>query len=473
MNLKSKNNTETNVHELIMEVTPEEFNQAVNAVFKKESRRMNIPGFRKGKAPRAFIEKYYGDSVFYEAALDHMQQELITNAVDQSELEVVAIRDLDVEEIGKETGVVIKVTAVTKPEVQVKDYKKLPVTREIVTVSEEEVDAEIDRVRERNARMIQVERPAEDGDITVIDYEGTLDGEPFDGGTGENHELALGSGQFIPGFEEQVIGHSVDEEFDVPVTFPEDYHAEDLAGKEAVFHVKLHEIKMKELPELDDEFVKDVSEFDTVEAYREDLKKHELEHKEEHAKQEMENELLEALIKKTEAVIPQEMISREVNEIIQDFAQRLQSQGMSLEMYMQYTGMDMEKMREQYQQQAENQILLRLGLGKIADLEGFVPEDEEIESEYQRLSERYKMPLEKLQSMVSKENVIGDLKNQKALDFIKNEADLTEITTEEKMRIAAEKDAASAAEPEAETKEEELFIDEAAISEDDSEGDAE
>ena len=317
MNLKATNNVETNKYELEIEVTSEEFNQAINEVYKKESKKMNIPGFRKGKAPRAFIEKYYGDEVFFEAAVDHLYRPMVMEAVEKSELKVISIGEFKIDEIGKEKGILCKLNVVVKPEVKIDGYKGIEVTKEPVAVTEGDIDAEIERVRERNSRMVNVDdRAAENGDITVIDFDGYVDGKQFDGGKAENYELTLGAGQFIPGFEEQIIGHAIEEEFDVSVKFPEDYHAEELKGKDATFKIKLHEIKMKELPEVDDEFVKDVSEFDTVSEYRNDLEKHLLEQRQKAADSDAENQMVDAIIEKVDAVIPEEMIENEIDEMI-------------------------------------------------------------------------------------------------------------------------------------------------------------
>ena len=269
MNLKATNNVETNKYQLQIEVTPEEFNKTLDAVFKAESKKLNIPGFRKGKAPRAFVEKYYGEEVFFDAAVDRLYRSIVMEAIDQSKLEVVSIGDFKIDEISKAAGVQCTLTVITKPEASIEGYKGIEVTREPVVVTEGDINSELERVRERNSRMITVEgRAAENGDIAVIDFDGYVDDKQFDGGQAENYELTLGAGQFIPGFEDQIVGHSTGEDFDVNVTFPEDYHAEELKGKAAVFKIKLHELKTKELPEVDDEFVKDVSEFDTLEEYK-------------------------------------------------------------------------------------------------------------------------------------------------------------------------------------------------------------
>lgn len=433
MELKSAKNVETNKSELEIQVSPEELNAAINAVYKRESKKMNIPGFRKGHAPRAFIEKYYGEEVFFEAAVDHLYRSMVMDAIEKSELQVIAVGDFKINEIGKDKGIEATLTVVTKPEAKIEGYKGIEVTREPVVVTEGDIDHEIEHVRERNSRIITVEdRAAENGDIAVIDFDGYVDDKQFDGGKAENYELTLGAGQFIPGFEEQVAGHKTGEEFDVNVTFPEDYHAEELKGKPAVFKIKLHEIKKKELPEVDDEFVKDVSEFDTLEEYRKDLEKTLLDRREKAADAELENQLVEAVIAKTEAEIPSEMVENEVDEMINSFAYRLQSQGLKLETYLKYTGMTTENLREQYQEQAANQVKLRLGLETIAKLEDIKPTEEETEEEYKKLSESYSMSLEDVKRVVSVEGLNADIANRKVVEFLKENAKITEPAKEEK-----------------------------------------
>lgn len=433
MNLRSNINVETNKYELELEVTAEEFNDAINAVFKKESKKMNIPGFRKGKAPRAFVEKYYGEEVFFEAAIDHLYRSMVTEAIDKSELQVVSVSKFDIEEASKANGLLCKITVVVKPEVAIKDYKGIEVEKAPAVITEADVDAEIERMRERNSRMVNIDdRATENGDIVVLDFDGYVDGKPFDGGKSENYELTLGAGQFIPGFEEQVVGHKIDEAFEVNVTFPEDYHAEELKGKEAVFKIKLHEIKKKELPELDDEFVKDVSEFDTLAEYRADVENHLKEHKEKDVEADAENQMIDKIIEKVEAEIPEEMIESEVDEIINSFSYRLQSQGLNLETYLKYTGMTTDMMREQYKTQAEKQVKVRLGLEKIAELEDIKASEEEIEAEYVKMSENYNMPVENVKNLVNAQQVGADLANQKVVDFVKENAVFTEKKEEKK-----------------------------------------
>lgn len=433
MNVKATNKVETNRYELELEVSAEEFNEAINAVYKRESKKMNIPGFRKGHAPRAFIEKYYGEEVFYEAAVDHLYRPMVMEAVEKSGLQVISIGEFKIDEIGKEKGLLCKLNVVTKPEASIEGYKGIEVFKEPVVVSQGDIDQEIERVRERNSRVIHVEdRAAANGDIVTIDFDGYLDGKQFDGGKAENYELTLGAGQFIPGFEDQVVGHTIGEEFDISVTFPEDYHAEELKGKPVVFKIKLHEIKMKELPEVDDEFVKDVSEFDTLEEYRKDIEQKLLSQREKAADADVENQLVEAVIEKVQADIPDEMVENEVDEIINSFAYRLQSQGLKLETYLKYTGQTTDDLRTQYKPQAERQVKVRLGLEKIAELENLKPTEEETEAEYQKLADSYGMPLESVKNLVTVEGINGDIQNQKAIDFIRENAVIQEAKDEEK-----------------------------------------
>lgn len=445
MNLNGKNNTETNRYELELEVSAEELDNAINAVFKKESKKMNIPGFRRGKAPRAFIEKYYGEEVFYDAAIKHLYRAMVNEAIDQSEMDIVSVADFDVTEISKANGMKAKITVVVKPEVQISGYKGIAATKVPVTVTEDEVNAEIEKVRERNARLVDIDsRAAENGDQVTIDFEGFVDGVAFEGGKGEHHDLILGEIRFIPGFEEQIVGHNADEEFEINVTFPEDYQAEELKGKDAVFKIKLHQIKKKELPDLDDEFVKDVSEFDTLADYKADIEKNLTEQKQQQADSDTENQLIDAVIEKVEAEIPEEMVQNEIDEIINNMAYRLQSQGLNLETYLKYTNMTTDDLRAQYHEQAEKQVKVRLGLEKIAVLEDIKATEEEVEEEYKKIAETYNMASEDVKNMVSAETVGHDIENRKVVEFIRENAVITEKKPEEEPeeeKPAAEKPA--------------------------------
>ena len=423
MNLKATNKTETNKYELEIEVPAEDFNKAIDEVFKTEGKKITIPGFRRGKAPKAFIEKYYGESVFFEAAVDRLYRPALMDAVEASGLEVISIGQADITEVSKANGVQMKVTVVVKPEITIEGYKGIEASKKKVEVTDEDVSAELAKVQDRNSRMVTVEdRAALTGDTAVIDFEGFCDGEAFEGGKGENFELALGSGQFIPGFEDQIVGHETGEEFEISVKFPEEYQAENLKGKDATFKIKLHEIKRKELPVLDDEFAKDVSEFDTLDAYKQSIREKLQNDREKSAEADVENQILEALIEKVEGEIPEEMYDNEVEESINSFAYRLQSQGLNLETYLKYTGMTTDSLKEQFRPQSEKQVKLRLALEKIGANEGLEPTAEELDAEYEKLAKMYEMEVDKIKNIVAEAQVKGDLQSQKAVDFVKENA---------------------------------------------------
>ena len=433
MSLKSSNQVEPNRYQLEVEVDADTFEKAVNQAFHKQSKKISIPGFRKGKAPRAFIEKYYGEQVFYEDAINAVYPAALDQAVKEAGLEFIEDKiDFDVVKAGKD-GLDFKATITTKPDISIENYKGLEATKKAVSVTDADVDEEIKKVQDRDARMVTVEdRPAQNGDSVVIDFEGFLNGVPFEGGKAENHTLSLGSGQFIPGFEEQVVGHSTGEEFDVNVTFPEDYHAQELKGKPVVFKVKLHEIKKKELPEVDDDFVKDVSSFDTLAEYREDIRKKLLESREKAANDEMENQLIDKLVDLVKGEIPEAMYQNKINEDIRDFGYRLQSQGLDLQTYLKYTGKDKDSIRDSFRPQAERQVKVRLALEKIAKLEGIKPADEDIGKEYEKLAKAYEMDLEKVKGLVAKEDLAMDLAVEQAVKIVRDNAKVTEVKEEEK-----------------------------------------
>ena len=431
MSLKSSNKVETNRYELEISIDGAAFQDAIQKAYRKNVKRMNVPGFRKGHAPRSIIEKYYGEQVFYEDALNIVYPDAVESAVEEAGLELVGDKiDTDVTSIGKD-GVELKITVTVKPEVELGEYKGLEAQRPSAEATDADVDAEMNRLAERNSRMVTVEdRPAEKDDIVVIDFEGFVDGVAFEGGKGESYSLTLGSGQFIPGFEDQVIGHKTDEEFEINVTFPEDYHAEQLKGKAAVFKVKLHEIKKRELPVMDDEFAKDVSEFDTLAELREDTKKKIVERKEKEADNAVENQLIDKLIEGMKAEIPEVMFERRVDDNLRDFDYRLQSQGMNLDLYMQYTGSTEEDFRKNFRPQAERQVKVRLALEKIAELEKIVPTAEEIEAEYKRLAENYGVDVDRVKAAIPEKEVVKDLSVSKAVDLVKESAKVTEAKAE-------------------------------------------
>ena len=426
MSLKNAEKKENNRVELEIEVDAQTFAKAVDAAYKKDVRKINMPGFRKGKAPRALIEREYGSGVFYETAMNDLYPAALDEAIKASGYEYVEDKiDLDVVAVGKE-GLVFKATITVKPEVKVEGYKGLKANKPSSAVSDEDVQKELEHLQERNARMVSVDRPAEMGDTVTFDYEGFVDGVAFDGGKGEDHALVLGSGQFIPGFEEGLVGATVDGELDVNVTFPEEYHAAELAGKPAVFKCKIHKIEKKELPEIDDELIKDGTDFDTVEAFKEDAKKRIGEQREKAAQDAVDEQLVDGLIGCMTADIPDAMIENTINDRIQDFAYRLQSQGLSLEMYRQYTGMDDKAFRDSFREQAEKQVKVRLALEAVAKAEGIELSDEDIEAEYARFAEQYKMPVEQIRAAIPEKALREDLSVSKAMDVIKAAAVITE-----------------------------------------------
>ena len=451
MSLNSSTQVETNRWQLEVSVDANTFNTAVDHAYKKQKNRIVIPGFRKGKAPRAFIEKYYGPDIFYEDAINEVYPDALEEAVKESKLDMIQDKvDFDLVSADKENGLVFKATITVKPEISIQNYTGIPATRKSTEVTDEDVAAELARVQDRNSRMVTVEdRPAENGDVTDIDFEGFLDGEPFEGGKSENFSLRLGSNQFIPGFEDQIVGHNTGDEFDVNVTFPDDYQAEDLRGQSVLFKVKLHEIKKKELPALDDEFAKDVSEFDTLDEYKADLKKHLEERKQEQVKDDVDNQLIDKLVELVEGEIPPAMYMNKANDDLRDFGYRLQSQGLDLQTYLKYTGQDVQTMRANFLPQAERQVKLRLALEKIAALENLVASDEEIEDEYKKLAENYKMDVEKVKNLVASEDLAKDIAVEKAIDFVRNHANVTDAPAEEPKEEAAAEEAKPEETPEA------------------------
>ena len=441
MQLKSKTELETNRYELVGAIDAETFAEANTKAYKKGAAKMTIPGFRKGHAPRSIIEKMYGKEVFYEDALNILYPDAVKAILDQSELDLAGDRpEFELVSIGDE-GVEFKLKVTVKPQVTLDIYKGIKAERPSVAVSDEEVDAEIGRLQERNARVITVEgRAAQMGDTAVIDFEGFLDGTPFDGGKGESYPLELGAGQFIPGFEEQVVGHNAEDEFDVNVTFPEEYHAEELAGKPVVFKCKLHEIKGKELPVLDDEFAKDVSEFDTLDELKKDLRE-KLEHQKQHSADDaVEKQLIDAVIEGFHAEIPACMIELRIDESVREFDARLRSQHLDLKGYLQYTGMTIEAMRESMREGAERQVKLRLALETIAKLEKLDVTDEEVQKQYDNYVEMYKVGMEQVKAAIPEKEVRDDIACNKAIDLIKDSAEVTEAKEGDKP--AAKKPAA-------------------------------
>lgn len=420
--LKSSNKVETNVYEVEISIDAEAFEAAVQKAYLKQRKNITVKGFRKGKAPRAFIEKMYGEGIFYEDALEIIYPDAVSDAVKEADLSIVdAPFDLDVTEIGK-NGVEMKFKVTVKPDVKLGKYKGLKAVKPSVKVTADEVKAELARMQDQNSRMISVDdRPVQNGDTAVIDFEGFVDGVAFDGGKAENHELVIGSGSFIPGFEDQIIGHKTGEEFDINVTFPEDYQ-KDLASKDAVFKIKLHEIKFKELPALDDEFVKDVSEFDTLDELKKHIKSDLEEKKKADSDSAFTNALLEQVANGIEAEIPPVMIEKEAEEMAEEFAYRLQMQGLDLNTYLKYTGMDKDKLLENYKTPAENQVKLKLALEAVVKAENIEATESDLDAEYEKLAKAYNMEVDAVKKAVPPENLAGDIKSQKAIGLIKENA---------------------------------------------------
>lgn len=426
MEIISQNNTATNTTAIEFSFTAEEFENAISTAYNKRKKSITVPGFRKGKAPRKVIEAQYGESVFYDDAVNSLYNQNIVAVIDKTGLDVVDVENTEVVEVSKENGVKFKADIITKPVVEISDYKGLEVKKTTKTVDDAAVDAEIDKIRNRNARSISVEdRAAQIGDTAVIDFEGFLDGVAFEGGKGEKFPLELGSGSFIPGFEEQVAGKNIGEDFDVNVTFPEHYQAENLAGKPAVFKCKLHEIKGKELPNVDDEFVKDVSEFDTLDEYKADIKSKLEKTAADEASTNLDNALVDAIIGKMKAEVPQVMYQRRIDEIVREWSARNR---ISVEDYLKYTGVTMDQFRANFTEVAKRQVDLRLALEKIAELENITVSDEDVEKEYADMAEQYKMEADKIKAAVPADAIKNDLKIEKALDLVRDSAKIEEVT---------------------------------------------
>ena len=423
MALKDINKKEAaNAYELTVTVDGETFEKAINKVYKKQVKKINIPGFRKGKAPRHIIERMYGTEVFYDDAMQECYPDALYEAAKEKELEIVAVEKLEAIEAGKD-GFTFKTDILVKPTLTVDGYKGLEIEKKSTEVTDELVDAEIEKVRDRNSRMVVVEdRAAENGDTVVIDFEGFADGVPFEGGKAENYSLALGSGNFIPGFEEQVVGHSTGEEFTIDVTFPEEYQAEELKGKDAQFKIKLHEIKTKELPEVDDEFVKDVSDKETLDEYKAQLREEVAKRLTEEADKDVDNQISEKLIALATEEIPEAMFDNQASDMVRDFDMRLRSQGMDLNTYMQYMGTDVNGLKGMYRDEAEKRVKLRLVLEAIAKQENIEVTEADLDEEYGKMAEAYKMEADKVKAAVPADSLTEDLKVQKALELVKNNA---------------------------------------------------
>ena len=433
---------EKNMAKLTIEVSAQELEAAIQSAYQKNKSRISVPGFRKGKVPRQMIEKMYGKEIFYEDAANALIPGAYDKAMEECEESIVSSPKIEVVQIEAGKPFIFTAEVALKPEVKLGKYKGVKVDKEVITVTEEEVAAEIEKERENNARTIEVEgRAVEDGDIATIDFEGFVDGVAFEGGKGENYPLTIGSGSFIPGFEEQLIGKNKDEEVDVNVTFPEDYHAEELKGKEALFKVTVKEVKTKELPEVDDEFAAEVSEFETLAEYKEDIRKKLTEKKQKEARNAKEEAVITAIIEDSAMEIPDAMLETQQRQIVDEFTQRLQMQGISLEQYFQFTGLDAEKMLEQAKPQADRRIKSRLVLEAIVAAEKITVSDEDYEKEIERMAEVYNMEKDKVREMLgenetAKKQFMDDLAITKAADFVVSQAKETKKRASKKAEKA-------------------------------------
>ncbi len=441
MSLKETKNVATNRYELEIVVDGEKFRDAIKAAYQQNADKISIPGFRKGKAPFSFAEKYYGSEAFFEDALNLIYSDVVEEAIQESGLKVINDKmDFDMVSISKEDGVDFKVTLTTYPEIEIGKYKGLRAEKVIAKVEDSEIDAQVNSMAERNARMISVDdRAAAMGDTVTIDFEGFADGKAFEGGKSEGFALELGSGQFIPGFEDQIVDHKIGEEFDINITFPTEYGAEELAGKEAVFKIKLHEIKVRELPAIDDEFAKDVSEFDTLEELKADLKAKSLERKQKVADEEVENDLVQQIVDSIKGEIPEAMFENRLNQSVEEFAYRLQSQGLNLETYLQYTNASMDDFKSSFRPQAESQVKFRLALEKIVELEKIEATEEDINEQIAKMAKDYGMEEDQIRAAVPAEEIGKDLAVGKAIDFIKENAVITEVEAKTEKKPAAKK----------------------------------
>ncbi len=430
MNLISCEKLEKSMVELQFSIDAETFKAAVNNAFKREGKKYAIPGFRKGKAPRHMIEKMYGSDIFHYDAVNDLFPEAYEAAVKEAKIDVVGRPDPEVVSMSEADGVVLKVKVAVKPEVELGEYAGLTVTKEAKNVNEADVDAEVKRMQDRNGRLLTREGAAENGDTVDIDFEGFVDGKAFEGGKAEHYSLVLGSGSFIPGFEDQVVGHSAGEEFDVNVKFPEEYGAAELAGKDATFKIKLHEVKYKELPALDDDFAKDVSEYDTLDELKDSIRNNIKTNLDKQAEQKVENDLMDQVIANMKADIPDAMVDSRIDELVQDFEYRISQQGLKLADYLKYMGMNIEQFRAQFKEQADKQVKMRLAMEAIVAKEGITASDEEFEEEVKRIADAYKMEDDKVKSIVDAAAVKADLAINKAIDFVKEKANV--VTAEPK-----------------------------------------
>lgn len=423
MSLKSTNKTDVNTTELLISIDAETFENAVEKAYQRQKKNIQIPGFRKGKVSRKLAEREFGEGCFYEDAINSLLGPELDAAVTEAKLELVDRPSVEVLSIDKAEGVEIKAVCVTKPEIEISDYKGIKAAKTVKEITDEDVNAQIEIIRKKNARIVSVDdRAAQMGDEVIIDFEGFFGDEAFEGGKGEDHPLRLGSGQFIPGFEDQVAGHSIGDKFDVTVTFPEDYQMTEYAGKEAVFKCELKSISYEELPEINDDLVKDATEFDTVDEYKADIRTKLEEAAVKQADNEFESAILNALIEKVDAPIPNCMFEQRIDAIMRSFEQQLQQQGMDLKLYFQYTGTDMDSLRETYRERAVNEVKLRLALEKIAEIENLEVSEEEINNSLSEIAAANGMDVDTVKRFIPINEYTTDMRVQKAVDLVKENA---------------------------------------------------
>ncbi len=423
MSLKSSNKTDVNTTELLIEIDAATFENAVEAAYQRQKKNISLPGFRKGKVSRKMAEKQFGEGAFYEDAINALIGPEIDAAVKETNLVLVDRPPVELVSVDKEKGVELKAICVTKPEIEISDYKGIKAAKNVKEITDEDIDFQIKTIRQRNARIVSVDdRAAQLEDEVIIDFEGFFGDEAFEGGKGEDHPLRLGSGQFIPGFEDQVVGHNIGDEFDVNVTFPENYQMEEYAGKEAVFKCKLKAISYEELPEISDELIKDATEFETVDEYKADIRTKLEEAAVKQAETSFENGIMNAIIEKIDSPIPNCMFERRIDELVQNFDMTLRQQGMNLDIYFQYTGMDMDSFRDTHRERAINEVKLRLGLEKIAEIEKLEVSEEDINKGLAEIAEANKMDVEAVKKLIPMEEYKNDLLVQKAIELVKENA---------------------------------------------------
>ncbi len=441
MSLKSSTKVDVNTQELVFTVDAAAFAAAIEKAYQRQKKSIQVPGFRKGKATKKLVEKYYGEGVFYEEAINALINEEMPAAIMESELVLVDTPKIEVISADPENGVEYKAICITKPEITVPEYKGLKAPKNVKDITDEDINVQIEQIRQRNARIVSVDdRAAQNDDEVIIDFEGFMDGVAFEGGKADDFPLKLGSGQFIPGFEDQIVGHSIGDEFDVNVTFPEEYQMEEYAGKPATFKVKLNGINMTELPEIDDDLIKDTTEFDTIEEWKNDIRTKLEAQAESRAAGQFENYLMQQLIDTAEGVIPKCMFDRRVDQLIADFERTLKQQSMSVEIYLQYTGMDMDSFRETFQERAESEVKLRLALEKIADTENLTPSEEEIDNGLKDIAEANNMSIDDVKKRIDFEGYVTDLKVVKAVDFVKENAVIDNTIDPEKKSEESEEE---------------------------------